>query len=279
VGYNLPVTSRRVRSLIVTSLISMVLLSGCLRTEVTFDVTSLETTDVSLLVAVDVAALTAFASTVGDEEDVAALEEMSGEELLAEIGDGEDPCSDAVDGFEFEVSSYAEGDYRGVICTARGVSTSELMAEFFGDAAALREGEASGTWVLEGRLSDALGLTEDVEEAGELADMFDPSELLQLSVTITAPGMLLEHNGTSASGGTVTWTVTNDAQFMEGPDAVLRAVWNVGSGSNSGSGSSPMTTLIVIGSGVLIAVAVVLLAGRLRLKKAITSEEGEEVTK
>ena len=270
VGYNLSVTPRRVRSLIATSFVSMVLLSGCLRTEVTFDVTSLETTDVSLLVAVDVAALTAFASTVGDEEDVAALEEMSGEELLAEIGDGEDPCSGAVGGFDFEVSSYAEGDYRGVICTARGVSTSELMAEFFGDATALREGEASGTWVLEGRLSDALGLTEDVEEAGELADMgdmFDPSELLQLSVSITAPGEVLEHNGTSVTGSTVTWNVATDAQFMEGPDAVLRAVWDVDSGANSGSGSSPMTILIVIGSAVIIAAAVVLLAGRSRLKK------------
>lgn len=259
-------TARHVRSLIVASLVSMVLLSGCLRTEVAFDVTSLETTDVSLLVAVDVEALKTFASTFGGEEEAAALEELSGEELLTEIGDGEDPCSGAVDGFEFEISPYAEGDYRGVICTARGVPTSELMEEFFGDATALREGEAAGTWVLEGRLSDALGLTEDVEEAGglaEMGDMFDPSELLQLSVSITAPGEVLEHNGTSVTGGTVTWNVATDAQFMEGPDAVLRAVWNVG----SGSGSSLMTIVIVIGFAVLIAAAVVVLAGRSRLKK------------
>jgi hypothetical protein len=270
VGYNLTVLSRRFVSLVVPSLLCVLLLSGCLRTEVSFDVTSLETTDVSLLVAVDVEALTTFASSFGGAEEAAALEEMSGEELLAELGDGDDPCSGAVDGINFEISPYAEGDYRGVVCTARGVSTSDLMQEFFGDAAALREGDAAGTWVLEGRFSDALGLADEAEEAGglgEMGDMFDPGELLELSVSISAPGVLLEHNGTSAIGGTVTWKVTTDAQFMEGTDAMLRAVWDVSSGSDSDSGSSSIAILIVIGFAVVIAAGVVLLAGRSRLKK------------
>lgn len=270
VGYNHEVPLRPLRSLIIPSLLAVVLLSGCLRTEVTFDVTSLETMDVSLVVAVDVEALKTFASTFGGEEEAAALEEMSGEELLNEFGDGEDPCSGAVGGFVFEISAYEEGDYRGVVCTARGIPTSELMEEFFGDAGALREGEATGTWVLEGRLSDALDLAEEAEEAGglgDMGDMFDPNELLELSVSITAPGALLEHNGTSAVGATVTWRVTADAEFMEGSDATLRAVWDVSSGGDSNSGSSPIAILIVVVLAVVIAAGVAVLAGRSRLKK------------
>jgi hypothetical protein len=232
VGYNDSATRPPFRFLLPASLLALTLLSGRLRTEVSIDVTSLEKADVSLVVAVDVEALSSFASTFGDAKDAAALEEMSGEEILSEVGDGQDTCSEAIAGLNFSVSPYEEGVYKGVICTAQDADTAQVMSTLFGDSSALREGEIRGTWVLEGRLVDALSFgseADDFDEGGlDMGGMFDPADFLELRISVSAPGQVQDSNGTVVEGSRVTWLVAADARFMEGSDAVLRAVWEIG---------------------------------------------------
>jgi hypothetical protein len=246
--------------LVIFTTLCAVALSGCLRTEVTLDVVSSERTDVSLLVALDVEVLTSFATEFGDKEQAEALMAMSGEQLVAELAEGEDPCSGVVGGLEFERAEYSQGNYRGVICTARGVDTKEVMTELFGDPRAIQENTADGGWVLAARLSNAMGLESSVEEiAGfDSGEMFDVGELLEFRVSISAPGRVLNHNGTSANGARVTWVVTQDAEFVEGTDAVLRAQWV--------PAASGVRLLVVVLLAAVMAAVTLTLAGRTRLR-------------
>jgi hypothetical protein len=226
-------------------------------------VVSAERTDVSLLVALDVEMLTSFATEVGGQEQAAAIEAMSGEELVGELAEGTDPCSGVVGGLDFEVSEYSEGNYRGVQCTARGVSTSEVMAELFDDPDAMREDPSDGSWVLNATMRNALGLADDLEDiagldANGMGDMFDTADLLEFRLTISAPGRVSEHNGTSVNGAKVTWLLTADAEFVDGSDATLRARWTPDS-ANFG-------LLIVVLLSAAVAAVAIIVAGRTRLR-------------
>ena len=271
-GYNHSVTRPPFRFLLPASLLALTLLSGCLRTEVSIDVISLEKTDVSLVIAVDVEALSSFVSSFGDAEEAAALESMSGEELLSEIGDGEDPCAETIAGLDFSVSPFEEGDYKGVMCTARGADTSQVMSTVLGDASALREGEIPGTWILEGRLSEALSFgtgaqdLDDDQGGLEMGEMFDPAEFLELRISVSAPGRVLENNASLVDGNRATWLVTPDSEFMEDSDAVLRAVWEIGAFGESESGPGSWGLVLAVGAAVVIAAGVIFLAGRARLR-------------
>jgi hypothetical protein len=255
------VVKSSLRSSLVLCTLSVIALSGCFRTEVILEVVSVERTDVSLIVAVDTEKLTTFANEIGGREQAAAFEEMSGEELVAELAEGEDACSGVVGSLDFQVSEYVEGNYRGVICTARKVVTRDVMAEIFNDPEAIREDPSDGSWVLDAKLTDALSLAGDIEEMAGLqgSAMFDPADLLEFRLSISAPGSVSEHNGTSLNGARVTWLLNADAEFVEGSDAVLRARWTPDSGG--------LGLLVAIALSAVIAAVTLTVAGRTRLRR------------
>lgn len=241
-------------------LLGVLVLSGCLRSEVRFDLQSPERTDVSFLIAIDLEVFGEILEGFGAADEIEELESLSGQELISEIGEGEDPCTEVVGGVTFAVEEYREGSLRGVRCTARDVAVAEVFGGFFDDPQALRVEDTTGRWVLEGRVAEALGVTEGADMLGE---DFDVSELFDLRVVISAPGRLVEHNGTEVRDGAVTWVITPTAEFIEDGDAVLRAVWEP-DGSSGGSSGDVVNGLLALVAALAIAAVALGLVRRSR---------------
>jgi hypothetical protein len=237
------------------------LLAGCFSIESTFTVNDDGTADVSYQLLVDTERLEQLSSMLGEE--MGDLGDMSGDALLDEMMGGEDPCGDLEsDLADYDVSSTEinnDGEV-GVECTVTGVPLEEINSSM--------ESEDGSTFTIEqddsGTRFEATltGVDELTGDTGEMTDMLDMSfdDLFSIVFTVSAPGSLGDNNATSTDGSTASWTITPDAGFIDGGDAVMRAEWTPGGGS---SGSSALWIVLgIIAAVVVIGLIVFLLMRR-----------------
>jgi hypothetical protein len=147
-------------------------------------------------------------------------EQLTGPELFAELG-VQNICASTPGGAaEFTTTPFSEGRMRGVRCSATGV-----------DVTALKASSADGTELLIDRTDTAQGSTwsfrasiPDQRTAQiEAAPLPDIDALLKISLTVSAPGQLIAHNGTQVDANTVRWELTNPSPETE----QLTAAWFV----------------------------------------------------
>lgn len=244
-------------------------LAGCLSLETNISISDDGTADVELVTLIDTSQLEEFAEMFG--EDVGDLSSLSGDQLLEEFSEGENPCDDLAGSFtDYEVTTVEveEGSSRGVSCTVADVPIDELSS-LGTDSSMSIEQDDSGT-----RFELTLEGASDLTGGGETDEMTDLlgltfEELFDIRFVVSAPGSLSEHNATSTDGGTATWQLSPEAEFLSGDTARMFATWEPG--SDSGSTWIP----IVVGVAI-VAVAVIgaiFLFGR-RSKSATPSGPG-----
>ena len=235
------------RRLIPFALLVALALGGCFRVETTIEIGGDATADLALSFLVDVATLSEFAEEMGGAEALGGLEGLSGEDLIREMLDGDDPCAlNLPDGIgEPTVTEVEDGDYRGVRCTVVDVALADLQGADDGASFDIVQND-DGTEV-EIRLQGVDELFSDADQ--ELPPGFDMAmdSLLDIRYVVSAPGTLLEHNGTSATGDRVTWIITPGAEFAQNGTAVMTARWSAaGDSGSAGDGNTGLIVLIVV---------------------------------
>lgn len=232
--------------------------AGCLSLETRVDIDADGTADLGLTVLVDLGAIRTFGEMFG--EDLSDLEALDGPDLVEEITEGENPCDDIGDvpNTGVEVEEVRDGDRRGITCTVRNVPIAEFSNLDADDGASFEiRQDAEGTSI-EIRFPTE-GLSQDTDDLGAMLGLtFE--ELFDLTFVVSAPGRLVEHNGTSTSGSTVTWQITTNAPFLVGDDAVMTAEWS-GFAESSDDGGLPLVLILAVILGlIVVAVAAVLIA-------------------
>jgi len=165
---------------------------------------------------------------VGIQEDAAAAMAENGEEMTPEDLCGQAGSDTGVT--DATVKDVSDDGY--IACEMSGTTDLESMAD------SLQHADGKYTFTMVSDEGDA--------SAGLGANMFD-----SFKISVTFPGKVLEHNGSSTvQGTTVTWTDPNDLYGSEG----LRAV-----GKDQASSSSGWLWIVLAGIGLLVVVAVVLL--------------------
>ena len=163
---------------------------------------------------------------VGIDRGAAAAMAESGEETTPDDLCGQASSDDRV--ADATVKDVSDDDY--VACQMSGTTDLESMAGILD--------HADGTYVFAVTSSEAGGA------AGLGADVFD-----SFAISVTFPGPVTEHNGSSTvDGTTVTWTDPGDLYGSDG----LRAV-------GKDTASSAWQWVVLAGAGLLGAAAVVLL--------------------
>ncbi len=248
---------------------ALVLLTGCFRLESTFDISDDGTADVEVVTAFDLGQLGQLAELFG--QDASELEDLSGEDLLQEFGEGTDPCADlaaSVSDLAVTTTEIDDGDVRGVGCTIEDVPIDELSALGGGTQLAITQTDETTTFEL--RLTgvgELTGTTEELPLPGLEID-----DLIEVRFSATGPGSLDEQNATSTSGATATWVVTADAEFVQGDTAVMTASW--GPDDDSGGGWLIVLIVALVVIGLLVVLGLVLLP-RLRPSPDEFAESGE----
>lgn len=231
-------------------------LAGCFTIESTFVIDDDGTADVDFVLLVDTEQLSELAGMFG--EDAGMLDELSPQELLGEITEGEDPCADltsSLTDYEVTVREIEDDSSVGVGCTVNDVPIDDLNE--IGEDSELRISQDDGNTSFELRLD---GVDELAGDTGDLPPIpgFDLDELFQIRFSATAPGSLSSHNATSTDGATATWVVTTDADFVVDGNATMTAQWEPG-----GSDSSSVLWIVLVVAGAAVAVlAIVLLLRR-----------------
>lgn len=221
--------------------------------ESSFTISDHGTVDLEIVSLIDTEQLVEFAELFGQE--VPDFEDLTGQDLLEELGEGEDPCADLVGSLvEYEVTTreIVEGTMIGVGCTVKDVPFEDLT-EIGADSLLSIEQDDSGTrfeLILEGA-ADLTGGDEDLDIGALLG--IDLDELFVLQFSASAPGSLGDNNATSTDGATATWQLTSDAPFVIDGDAVMTASW---APSTSGSSSVAWIIAAVIGALILVGVVV-----------------------
>jgi hypothetical protein len=231
------------------------LLAGCFTLEATFTVNDDATADLDYLILIDTERLQEFSSLLG--EDLGDAGDLSGDALLDEFFDGEDPCADLTSELtEYDVSTREinENGEAGVGCTVTGVPVAELNSLGDDTSSFSIVQDDTGTRfdaVLEG----VDELTGDPSETEMLTEMLGVSldDLFTIRFVVSAPGSLGENNASSTDGATATWDVKPDADFVVDGDATMTARWTPGGGS---SGSSSIWIILAIVAGVVVVAAV-----------------------
>jgi hypothetical protein len=248
-------TGRCAFAVLVASL--AILGAGCFSAEMKVSIRSDDTADVAYTVLVDVERLGSLASALGSE--LPDLSGFTGEELLDELSDGDNPCSElasALAGRNVESTTVSEGSRRGVRCAVTQVPVTELGD--LGDDTSIRierDGARTTVTVTTAGLDE---LTADGSGIG--ADLgLSFAELLEISFVVSAPGTLTEHNATSVDGATATWIVTPDAPFLTDGRARMQAVWTTGTSAGGGSGT---TVAVIVVLGVVFAAGALVLVLR-----------------
>jgi hypothetical protein len=167
-----------------------VVLTGCIKMDMQLDVSENDTVDGEIILALS--------------RDASAMAEAMGEDPSSVFGD---LGADLPEGAQAE--EYEDGDFVGQRYTFEGVDLSEFSAEESGFGIT-HEGEEI---VVDGNLDmtgmDPEAMAGELEglggDAGELGDMDQLMESLDMSVSITFPGEVTDHNG-ELDGTTVTWT-------------------------------------------------------------------------
>jgi hypothetical protein len=235
------------------------LLAGCFTLESSFTISDHGTVDLEIVSLIDTEQLVEFAELFGQE--VPDIEDLTGQDLLEELGEGEDPCADLVGSLtEYEVTTneIVEGTMVGVGCTVEDVPFEDLT-EIGADSFLSIDQDDSGTrfeLILEGA-ADLTGGGDDLDIGALLG--IDLDELFVLQFSASAPGSLGDNNATSTDGATATWQLTGDAPFVIDGDAVMTASWTP---STSGSSSIAWIIAAVIGALILIGVIVFLIVKR-----------------
>lgn len=237
--------------------------AGCFAAEMKVTVNDDDTADIAYTLLVDVDQLGELAGVLGSE--VPDLSGVTGDRLVQELFQGEDPCSDlreSLPGRDVTSSDVARGPRRGVACTATGVPLSELSN--FGSDTTLSIVRSGADTTVEITLVDVQSLTEETEDLGAMAgDAF--ADLLEISFVVSAPGALGETNATTVEGNTATWLVTPDAPFVVDGDAQMRGAWTAKGSSDGGAGAGVVIILVV---AALAVVALVLVLVRRRGRPA-----------
>jgi len=215
--------------LVVASLV----LTGCFRFESTYTINDDGTADVSILTVIDTRQLEELGGLLG--QDTSDLLDLGGEDLLATLSEGDDPCGDitgSLAGYDVELEEINDGSEVGVKCTVSGVPIEQLTTSGQ-DSSISIEQDDTGT-----RFTATL---QGVDELTGGADSGDITELLGLSLdelfsivfSVSGPGSLGDNNASSTSGSTATWDITADADFVVDGDATLTAEWTPGGSSGS----------------------------------------------
>ena len=228
-----PVARRR--AAIAGLVAATLLLTGCFRVELSYEINDDGTADVAILTVVDTAQLEELGGLLG--EDTSGLADLGGDELIEELTQGEDPCGDISSDlaeYEVEIEEISDGSEVGVKCTVRSVPLDELTD--VGEDSSISVEQTDGTTRFEATLGGVDELTggEDAD-LGALLDI-DLDELFSIVFSVSAPGSLGDNNASSTSGSTATWNITADAGFVTDGDAVMSAVWTPGGGSDSNTG-------------------------------------------
>lgn len=167
-----------------------VVLTGCIKMDMQLDISDSDTVDGEIILALS--------------REASSMAEAMGEDpstLFGELG------ADLPEGAQAE--DYEDGDFVGQRYTFEDIALSEFSAEESGFGIT-HEGEEI---VVDGNL-DMTGLDPEAMagelgglggDASELGDMDQLMESLEMSVSMTFPGEVTEHNG-ELDGTTVTWT-------------------------------------------------------------------------
>jgi len=243
-----PLASRALRLAALTA--TTAVLAGCFTVESTFDIGDDGTADLDFVLLVDTERLSELAELFG--EDAGLVDELSPQQLLGEITEGEDPCADltsSLTDYEVSVREIEDGSRVGVGCTVEDVPIEDLNE--IGEDSELVITQDGGDTSFELRLD---GVDELAGDTGELPPIpgFDLDELFQIRFSATAPGSLGSHNATSTDGATATWVVTADADFVVDGNATLTAQWEPG-----GSGSSSVLWIVLAVAGAVVAVVAI----------------------
>jgi hypothetical protein len=186
---------------------------------------------------------------------------LSGEALVDEVLEGEDPCAElrtALPDRDIATTEVNDGGRRGVRCTITGVPFEELADLGDGTTVAVtRDGDTTNVAIVLEGVDD---LTADTEGLGaEIGLAFQ--DLYEIRFVVTAQGTLDEHNATSTEGNTATWLITPDAGFIEAGTARLQATWTGDGGGDGGLGAGLVVLLIVV-AAVVVAGVIVLVRRR-----------------
>ena len=251
----------RMRTLLTTSAVALIaiVLSGCLQFESTFDIADDGTVDLGILIAFDVEQLQDLAEMFG-ESDV-DLGELTGEDLLAELGTDSDPCADlttSIADFEVTTEEFDEDGLVGVRCTVEGIPIEALTD--LGTDSALAITQADGETTFDLTMSGLEELTGGQDEALPIPGL-DFEEIFEIRIIASAPGSLTDHNATSTDGASASWVITPDASFVSGDEAVMSARWAPGGGGGGSSWLVPLLIALAV-IAVLGAVALVLTRNR-----------------
>jgi hypothetical protein len=236
-----------------------VLLTGCFTVQATFTINEDATADLDYLVLIDTEQLGEFAGLLG--EDLGDLDGLSGDALIEEFFDGEDPCADLaseLESYELTTRNIDENGEAGVGCTVSGVPLAEL--DSLGDDTSFFsiEQDDAGTRfnaVLEG-VDEIAGDPSETEMMTEMLGV-GLDDLFTIRFIVTAPGTLRDNNATSTDGSAATWDVKPDADFVTDGDATMTAEWTPG-GGGSGGGSTIWIIVAIAAIAAIAAVAVVL---------------------
>ena len=176
---------RPVRALAVAA--TAVALTGCMKLDMQLDISDSDTVDGEIILALNREA-SAMAEAMGEDPSTVF------DELGADLPEGA------------QAEDYDDGEFVGQRYTFDDIALSEFSAEESGFGIT-HEGEEI---VVDGNL-DMTGLDPEAMagelggDAGELGDMDQLMESLEMSVSMTFPGEVTEHNG-ELDGTTVTWT-------------------------------------------------------------------------
>ncbi len=172
---------RRTASMAVLAAVGMLALSGCFKLDMSLELSSDDTVDGSIILAVD----RSQAELFGGED--ALRESLSGEGqgLL-----GEDPTTGSV-----ETKDYEDDDWIGNEYVFTDVALDEFSGADTGDLSITREGDE---FIVEGTLDLSQGTEADPSASALL-------ESAEAEISITFPGDVKSSNGTE-DGNTVTWT-------------------------------------------------------------------------
>jgi hypothetical protein len=221
------------------------LLAGCFTVEATFTINDDATADLDYLILIDTERLQEFSSLLG--EDLGDAGDLSGDALLDEFFDGEDPCADLTSELtEYDVSTREinENGEAGVGCTVSGVPVAQLNS-LGDDTSSFSISQDDGGTRFEATFEGVDELTGDPSETEMLTEMLDVSldDLFTFRFVVSAPGSLGENNASSTDGSTATWDIKPDADFVVDGDAVMTAEWTPGGG---GGGSSIVIVVLII---------------------------------
>jgi hypothetical protein len=250
------------------ALVASLTLAGCFSLESTFTISDEGTVDVEYVTLIDTVRIRQLAELFG--QDAGELDALSGEELLEEFSEGEDPCQElvgALTGYEVSTREVREGTKVGVGCKVSGVALEDLND--LGPDSSLRiDQDDTGTrfeLVLEG-IDELTG-----SETDELTQLLgiDLDDLFELRFVATAPGSLGANNATSTDGATAVWLFTADADFIVGGNAVMTASWLPGGADDGGF---PWWIVAVVIAGIVVAGLVVLL-----VRKRAEQPEGARI--